>query len=340
MGYKELHLNNVYDRKILLSQVYLMNNTRQFRLYRHRFTSPLQTAHGVWTEKESIVLRKQNENGKVSFGEISITPFFYSYSIDDVMPLVRSWVRGEEFLNNELFSSAISSLESELWVEDEEVVKSTSVLTAEISEFNSFPTRNCKFFKKKIGVRRVEEEIEEVKRFIKNLYPNSKLRLDANESLSKKELLEWNESFKGEPKIQFLEQPFPRDKLEELFLVQDKIDIPLALDESLVWKNNLSYFEDKDWRGFFVVKPCLTRDWSELIRFLKENPDRCVVSTSFESPFGYEGVCRTASYSKLVAGLDRNLFRNSSIEFPNHHQNPLHPFSVTSSMLDRLWAKL
>ena len=82
--------------------------------------------------------------------------------------------------------------------------------------------------------------------------------MDANESLSKKELLAWNESFKGEPKIQFLEQPFPRDKLEELFLVQDKIDIPLALDESLVWKNNLSYFEDKNWLGFFVVKPCLT----------------------------------------------------------------------------------
>ena len=340
MAYKELHLNNVYDRKILLSQVYLMNETRQFRLYKHKFSSPLQTAHGVWTEKESILLRKQNENGQVTFGEISLTPFFYSYSIDDVMPLVRSWIRGEEILNNELVNSAMSCLESELWVEDEGIVKSTSILTAEISEFNSSPTRSCKFFKKKIGVRRAEEEIKEVKCFIDNLSPSSKLRLDANESLSTKELLAWNESFKGEPKIQFLEQPFPRNKLEELFLVQDKIDIPLALDESLVWKNNLSYFEDKNWLGFFVLKPCLTGDWSEMIRFLKENSDRCVVSTSFESPFGYECVCRSASYSKLVAGLDRNLFRNSSIEFPNHHQNPLHPFSVTSSMLDRLWEKL
>ena len=340
MAYKKLHLNNVYDRKILLSQVYLMKETRQFRVYKHKFSSPLHTAHGVWAEKESILLRKQSENGQVSFGEISLTPFFYSYEINDVMPIVRSWVSGEDFFNNELVVSAMGSLECELWKEEIEIVNCNPVLIAEISNFNSTPSAISKSFKKKIGIRRVEEEIEEVKRFLENSSHGSKLRLDANESLSKKELLEWNESFKGEPKIQFLEQPFPRDKLEELFLVQDKIDIPLALDESLVWKNNLSYFEDKDWRGFFVVKPCLTSDWSELIRFLKENPDRCVVSTSFESPFGYEGVCRTASYSKLVAGLDRNLFRNSSIEFPNHHQNPLHPFSVTSSMLDRLWAKL
>ena len=100
------------------------------------FPSPLQTAHGVWTEKESILLRKQNENGQVSFGEISLTPFFYSYSIDDVMPLVRSWVSGEEFLNNELVSSAMSSLESELWVKTKNC-KINFCLTAEISEFNS-----------------------------------------------------------------------------------------------------------------------------------------------------------------------------------------------------------
>ena len=105
----------------------------------------------------------------------------------------------------------------------------------------------------------LEEEIEEVKRFIDNLSPSSKLRLDANESLSTKELLAWNESFKGEPQIQFLEQPFPRDKLEELFLVQDKIDIPLALDESLVWKNDLSYFEDTKLAWFFRGKTLFDR---------------------------------------------------------------------------------
>ena len=323
-----------------MSQVYLTKETRQFRVYKHKFSSPLHTAHGIWTEKESILLRKQCENGQVSFGEISLTPFFYSYGINDIIPIVRSWVSGEEFFNNELVSSAMSSLKSDLWKEDIEIIESTSVSTAEISYFNSSPSTSSTSFKKKIGVRRLEEEIEEVKRFIENLSPSSKLRLDANESLSKKELLAWNESFKDEPQIQFLEQPFPRDKLEELFLVQDEIDIPLALDESLVWKNDLSYFEEQNWMGFFVLKPYLLSDWKEMIRFLKEYSDRSVVSTSFESPFGYEGVCRCASYSRIVAGLDRNLFRNSSIEFPNHHQNPLRPFSVTSSMLDGLWEKL
>ena len=340
MAYKKLHLNNVYDRKILSPQVYLMKETRQFRVYKHKFSSPLHTAQGVWAEKESILLRKQSENGQVSFGEISLTPFFYSYEINDVLPIVRSWVSGEDFFNNELVDSAMGSLECDLWKNEIGIVNRNPVLIAEISNFNSTPSVISKSFKKKIGIRRLEEEIVEVKRFLENLSPDSKLRLDANESLSMKELLTWNESFKDESQIQFIEQPFPRDKLEELFLVQEKIDIPLALDESLVWKNDLSYFEQQNWTGFFVLKPYLLSDWKETIRFLKENSNRSVVSTSFESPFGYECVCRCASYSGVDAGLDRNLFRNSSIEFPNHHQNPLRPFSVTSSMLDRLWANL
>ena len=43
-----------------------MLESRQFRVYRQKFASPIMTAHGQWNEKEAIILRKEDSKGKVS----------------------------------------------------------------------------------------------------------------------------------------------------------------------------------------------------------------------------------------------------------------------------------
>ena len=42
-----------------------MNELRQFRVYKHKFSTPLVTSYGKWEAKESIVLRRKDNNGNV-----------------------------------------------------------------------------------------------------------------------------------------------------------------------------------------------------------------------------------------------------------------------------------
>ena len=48
-----------------------------FRPYRRRFKPPLQTNHGLWKVRDSIILRLANETG-ISYGEIAPLNWFGS----------------------------------------------------------------------------------------------------------------------------------------------------------------------------------------------------------------------------------------------------------------------
>jgi O-succinylbenzoate synthase len=315
-----------------------MNELRQFRVYKHKFSTPLVTSYGKWEAKESIVLRRKDNNGNVTFGEVSLTPHFFSYTIDDILPNIFKWSKGESFTNNELISSAISCMESEIWNKEHEVNADKIIVSAEI--LNSEISGKTKCLKKKIGIKNVIQEIKDFKLILRNTPKDTSFRLDANENLSIPHLLEWNQHFKNEERLEFIEQPLGRERYLEMIDLQDKLDIKLSLDESLVFKNDLTFFENQDWRGFYTIKPSMFYDWDKILTFVRDNPNRCIISTSFESPFGFEAVCRCALFSKMVSGLDRNLFQNSEYEFLSHLKNPLFPGSVTIKMLDLLWGKL
>jgi len=326
-------IDDVYSHKNIL-----MIKSRQFKVYTHKFKLPLETAYGIWSTKESIILREENISGKITFGEISLTPHFYPYTILDLLPLVDRWTHFKSFSDNELFSSAISCLDSEIWGYQFENDNKDVVFSAEIIN-SDFPI-DASIFKKKIGIKSVIEEIEEVKFLLGKYHSNIEFRLDANESLTSEELLMWNQTFKDEQRLQFIEQPLPRDQYLEMLNLQDVLSIKLSIDESLVFVNDLSFFKDKGWKGYYTIKPSMFRDWEHIISFIKSNPDHCIISTSFESPFGYEATCRCAKLSNLVGGLDRKLFKNSKHEFLEHHKRAMIPGSVTLKMLNKLWNEL
>ncbi len=317
-----------------------MNHLRQSKIYRHKFRNQLQTAHGKWSERESIVLREQDENGRVSFGELCPTPGFLSFQLDDLYPIVKDWEMGNNYKDNILISSAISCIRSEIWDPPITRIATKEVFTAELYSAKTTIKSGANIYKKKIGLNETEREIEKVFELFDLISQNSSVRLDANESLTIKEVLRWNEAFRYESRLQFLEQPLPRKDLSQLFELDSNLDIHLALDESLVWKNDLDFFTQKGWNGFFVIKPALFSDWAQTIRFVKANPCRTVVSTVFESPFGFEAVCRCASYSDLIAGVDRKLFNLDAAELAHHHQQPIEVGNLSISMLDSLWKKL
>ena len=92
-----------------------MIESRQFRVYRQKFATPIMTAHGQWNEKEAIILRKEDNKGKVSFGEISLVNGFTFDRLKDLLPRVENWCAKGVIGENKLIQSAVSSLDSEIW---------------------------------------------------------------------------------------------------------------------------------------------------------------------------------------------------------------------------------
>ena len=317
-----------------------MNHFRQSKIYRHKFTTHLQTAHGNWRERESIVLREEDAHGRVSFGELCPTPGFVSFRLADLFPIVKDWENDGDISSNRLLSSAMSCIRSEVWDLPTVNHDFKEIFTAELFSSNTRLKNIVSVYKKKIGIFDIDREIENVHQLFDSIPPKSEVRLDANESLSTDELFKWNEAFKSESRLQFLEQPFKRTQIQQIFDLEKNLDISIALDESVVWKNDFSFFTRSAWEGFYVIKPHLLSDWNQTINFIKANPDRTIVSSVFESPFGFEGVCRCASYSNLFSGLDRNLFSSDEIELSEHHKQPIQVGNISTSMLDELWRKL
>ena len=317
-----------------------MNTNRQYRIYSQKFLNPLKTAHGLWKQRDSIILREENELGRISYGEICPTPGFINEKISSFFPMIEDWQRGGVPGGNTLFKSAISCLRNEIWDLSFEGNHSPAVFSAELVTGNSTLNGEPTVYKKKIGLSSPEFEIPKISEFLDSICDQSSVRLDANESLSIEELYRWDKAFGKEDRIEFIEQPLRREEIDQLFQMDKELQISLALDESLVWKNDFSFFETNGWAGFYIVKPVLFEDWDKMLTFIRARSDRVVVSTTFESPFGYEAVCRCASLSNQVAGLDRSLYEQSDFEFPNHHLNPLFPSTISSQSLDHLWNNL
>ena len=80
-----------------------MNASRQFRIYDEKFGFPLQTAHGVWERRRSLILREEKDDGVVRYGEVAPTPGFADCSLEDLLPEARAWIRGRAYTTDRFF---------------------------------------------------------------------------------------------------------------------------------------------------------------------------------------------------------------------------------------------
>ena len=133
-------------------------------------------------------------------------------------------------------------------------------------------------------------------------------------------------------------QPLPSSDREALLSFASSSSISLALDESVADIADAESWRDAGWPGYFVLKPSLCGDWARLEGFIRENPSRCVISSVFESPFGFEAVLRMAAKTETVAGLGlRDFF---SVGDFLHTAVELFPGEVTIEILEELWQTL
>ena len=194
--------------------------------------------------------------------------------------------------------------------------------------------------KAKIGVGELSSEIATIENLLTHLPAGSRLRLDANGSLSRTEAKAWLDTFEGCSQIEFLEQPLAVTDRNGLMGLAESNSLALALDESLLDVQIAEAFLADGWPGYFVFKPTLCQDWRAMETFLRNEPTRCVVSSVFESPFGFEAVLRVASLVETVAGIGVNTFFVED-DFSLHTMDVvLHPGEVDIPQLEELWRSI
>jgi len=316
-----------------------MNIVREFKIISQKFDSPHLSSNLSWEVRESIVLRELKQTGEYVYGEIAPVPGFpFQPSIPEILIEAEKWASNKQISNSGILAPALSCMNSEIWKMNSNQKAKRIERSDLISTSNSESRRFS--LKRKIGLFPVSEEIKKIKEWFRTLDPFSKVRLDANGSLSMNELSLWSTEFSSEIRIEYIEQPVNDDFRDELFEFSRNSKLPLAIDETIVAMGSPQPAKEQGWNGFYVIKPTLLTDWSLTLKFAKENPDKTVFSTVYESPFGYEALVRACRFSNLEAGISRETLKHNNSELAGHHAEILESPAVSMSELNDLWEKL
>ncbi|MBD1843040.1 o-succinylbenzoate synthase [Cyanobacteria bacterium FACHB-63] len=290
----------------------------EFRPYRRRFRQPLKTHHGVWTVREGILIRLEDEAGRVGFGEIAPLEWFGSESIKDAIAFCRNapividsdWIRDIplpacQFGFESAALMAVGSPLNPPRVGDFESGKvlQHSGLLSKVEDWETLWNQGYQTFKLKIAIAPIETEITTIASLLNQLPKDAALRLDANMGLDESQLRQWLEFCDGYSNIEFIEQPMLEDDFEIMLELSHQYRTPIALDESVATLGQFRDCYDRGWRGIFVIKPAIAGFPSQLRKFCQQHQIDSVFSTVFETAIGRQmGLQLAAELSDRAVG--------------------------------------
>jgi len=314
-----------------------MRPNRKYLVFEQHFREPLATARGHAFGRTSVIFREVFENGTIGYGEVASVPGFSEFSIDEALVEAEEWIRSHSKGTEKyrILCPAIASLASSVWEPVPSVTLPESAQIYHPEQKNMGST-----IKRKIGLLPPDQEIEEVLNWLSRLPQRTKVRLDANEALTPVQCQKWVSAICHTPQVEFIEQPTGESYDDWLFDFAPSSPVPLALDEGCLRLSHQGKLLSNPWAGFYVIKPSLYSSWKEIEELIRRSPDRVVLSTCFESPFGYEAIIRLAARAKTVPGLDRSCYQGSPFELPSHHFDRLSSPSVPIEELKKLWHQL
>ncbi len=282
-----------------------------FSKYKREFKQPLKTSHGIWQFREGIIIKLIDNLGNIAWGEIAPLPWFGSetltsaftfcqqlgnYITDDVIQNIPHTLPACQFA----FSAALENF----FTSKNPVIKYSYLLPTGENALKIDFKQGYDTFKWKIGVNSFAQEVKLLEKLIQKLPTNAQLRLDANGGLSlsqTEELLKITDNLKI---IEFIEQPLPSDRFEDMLKLQEKYQTTLALDESVANLNQLKYCYQQGWQGVFVIKAAIVGSIVNLREFLLKNNLDVVFSSVLETPIGAKTSLNLASqFSQRVVGF-------------------------------------
>ena len=280
----------------------------QYRRYALPFRSPVRTGHGVWAEREGLIVRLEDEAGVAGYGEAAPIPHFKTETVDAAEAGVRllgEWTSTEEL--GEL-PAGLATLRQAVGAAQERgaaavggrdflgVAALLSAGRAAFAQVGSRVEMGFRVFKWKVGVGDIADELAMLEDLCAELPTGGKLRLDANGAWDRRRAERCLERCAGCP-VEFLEQPIAADArgaADVLLGLAGDYPTPVALDESLVGEEDIERWIGAGWPGVYVVKPALLGDARGAMAWLAQAKADVVFSSALETAVGAQTALRLA----------------------------------------------
>ncbi len=284
-----------------------MNYRLHLKPYRYPFHKPLQTFHGIWTQREGVLVGIQNEDDRIGWGEIAPIPWFGTETVAAAIAFCQSLPsllsESDIFaIPDRLpacqfgFGSAWESLHSSLTGLESTSMTFCGLLPAGEAAFVAWPTlweKGYRTFKWKIGVLPLETELQIFKNLVATLPKNTKLRLDPNGGLTVEAARRWLDECdallcdrNSGVTVEYLEQPLLPEQYEEMVQLGKLYRTSIALDESVATLQQLIRCYELGWSGLVVVKVAIAGYPHALRNFLRTHSVDAVFSSVFETEVG------------------------------------------------------
>lgn len=280
------------------------------------FRQPVRTAHGVWLEREGLLLRLESETGGVSFGEVAPIPWFGTETVDEAEEVCRELGADVNLAKCEAvperFGCLRFALASALRGDAADSIKGKKALSvaallptgkAALEAVGPKAEAGFRTFKWKVGVADIADELLMLDDLIAKLPNGAKLRLDANGAWDRRKAERWLECCAERP-VEFIEQPCyaevsqggaSRSRMDDMLLgLANDYPTPIALDESVVSAGDVVRWLERGWAGVFVVKPALLGDVASVMAQLEKAKARVVFSSALETALGAKAALQLA----------------------------------------------
>ncbi len=281
-----------------------------FKPYRRPLRAPLRTAHGLWAEREGLIVRLEEGTGSVGYGEVAPLPWFGTETLAEAAEVCGKFgatVEGEVLDAVPARFGCVRFALAQARMQPAKVTTSSrlpvaGLLPAGRGALAALPAMleaGYLSLKWKVAVGAVDDELGIFDDLLAALPAYAKLRLDANGGWDRRQAAKWLERCAERP-VEFVEQPVkPGDEDALLGLAAD-YPVTLALDESVTDLAAARHWQGKGWNGIFVIKPALTGPLDELAAWAVETKADVVLSSAIETALGRAAILRSALTQPLT----------------------------------------
>jgi len=274
------------------------------RAYRLPLRQPLRTAHGLWAEREGLIVRLEDESGRVGFGEIAPIEWFGTETLaeageicgkfgDQVTEATLDQVPAKLGAVRFALAAARSATKA---LTDPVRVPLTALLPAGRPALMALPPlleAGWLSFKWKVGVEDADRELGLLDELLTSLPGYAKLRLDANGAWNRRTAERWLARCADRP-VEFVEQPVTPADESALHGLAEDYPVKLALDESVVQLDEARRWQAEGWPGVFVLKPAIAGPLEELAAWVVTTQPDVVLSSAIETALGRATILRFA----------------------------------------------
>lgn len=271
----------------------------EYKAYRRALAGAFSNARDQFSRREGLLVRMEDRDGRVGFGEAAPIAAFGSESFPSALSAAAGLA---ERLQLETALEDLRTYPALRWAVESavEMIAHEGVwptleapwpvcgLMPDLEDMGAIEERlsmHYRCLKFKIGKRPMLEERRALDRIVDLSGGSVALRLDANGSLDLRETTAWLDSVAELP-VEFLEQPMKKGSEREMIRLSQDFPIKIALDESVSSVDDLKRWRDAQWPGIYVIKPSLSGGLAALREELENGPCDCVFSSALETKIG------------------------------------------------------